>query len=62
MTPDCSPIPLKTSDDSLALTPQSIVHDSTRYLSISIDPSQMPSDYARQMLDNALAELMECSM
>ncbi|CAF1433427.1 unnamed protein product [Rotaria magnacalcarata] len=27
-----------------------------------IHPPQMPSDYARQVLDNALADLMECSM
>ncbi|CAF0738589.1 unnamed protein product [Rotaria sordida] len=88
ITPDCSPIPLKTSTNStknsrqefLALTPESepVVMTSasrpTRYVShLSssvtnmsigspfIHPPQMPSDYARQVLDNALADLMECS-
>jgi len=89
VTPDCSPIPLKTSTNStknsrqqfLAVTPQqeavmmTSVSRPTRYLSILsspitnmsigsplIHPQQMPSDYSRQVLDNALADLMECSM
>ncbi|UJR32222.1 hypothetical protein I4U23_019687 [Adineta vaga] len=89
VTPDCSPIPLRTStnstknsrQDHFPVTPQqdSITMTSVirpiHHLSILSSPvinmsigspflpsSQMPSDYARQVLDNALADLMECSM
>ncbi|CAF4182155.1 unnamed protein product [Adineta steineri] len=89
ITPDCSPIPLKTSTNStknsqqhfIAVTPQqeavvmTSVSRPTRHLSVLSSPItnmsigspiihtyQMPSDYARQLLDNALADLMECSM
>ncbi|CAF1073220.1 unnamed protein product [Adineta ricciae] len=82
VTPDCSPIPLKTSTNSTRSSPQldavvmTSVFRPTRHLSGLSSPIAnmsigspllhshhiMPSDYARQVLDNALADLMECSM
>ena len=78
ITPDCSPIPLKTSECPSIVSTPSIFQHATELL----PPTQLPSknerkmidfpilfysvfclgDYARQVLDKALAELMECSM